>query len=49
MKRIVVCDDDKIFVEQFVKQIQKYFVERNLEVCIEQYYSAENLLLSNYK
>lgn len=49
LKRIVVCDDDKTFVEQFVKQIQKYFVERNLEVCIEQYYSAENLLLSNTK
>ncbi len=49
MIKIIMCDDDRKFIEQFEKLILKYFENSHREVIVERYYSAEELLLSNTK
>ena len=49
MTKIIMCDDDRKFIEQFEKLILKYFENSHREVIIERYYSAENLILSGIK
>ena len=49
MTKIIMCDDDRKFIEQFEKLILKYFENSHREVIVERYYSAEELLLSNTK
>ena len=49
MTKIIMCDDDRKFIEQFEKLILKYFENSHREVIIEQYYSAEEFVLSDTK
>ena len=49
MIKIIMCDDDRKFIEQFEKLILKYFENSHREVIVERYYSAEELLLSDTK
>lgn len=49
MTKIIMCDDDRKFIEQFEKLILKYFENSHREVIVERYYSAEELLLSDTK
>ena len=49
MTKIIMCDDDRKFIEQFEKLILKYFKNSHREVIIERYYSAEEFILSDTK
>ena len=49
MTKIIMCDDDRKFIEQFEKLILKYFENSHREIIVERYYSAEELFLSDTK
>ena len=49
MTKIIMCDDDRKFIEQFEKLILKYFENSHREAIIERYYSAEEFVLSDTK
>ena len=49
MTKIIMCDDDRKFIEQFEKLILKYFENSHREVIVERYYSAEEFILSDTK